>query len=303
MSALRLARAFTERPKIVKFVGCYHGHADLLLVQAGLGRRDARAAGLGRGHAGCRAQTRSPRRTTTSTRYVALFAAHDDIAAVIVEPVAGNMGLVLPEPGFLEGLRDLTAAQRSAARLRRGDDRVPRASRRRAGALRRHAGPDDARQGDRRRAAGRRVRRTARAHGARRAGWAGLPGGNALREPARDDRRESRRCVRSRSRASGTRSSARARGWRRASARSATAFGSRAPGRCSACSSRMCRSRAGTTAKKADTRRFAAFHRAMLERGVYLAPSQFEAGFVSTEHGDAEIDATVAAAADALAAL
>jgi glutamate-1-semialdehyde 2,1-aminomutase len=56
-------------------------------------------------------------------------------------------------------------------------------------------------------------------------------------------------------------------------------------------------------AKKADTARFAAFHRAMLERGVYLAPSQYEAGFVSTEHGDAEIDATVAAAADALAAL
>ena len=54
------------------------------------------------------------------------------------------------------------------------------------------------------------------------------------------------------------------------------------------------------TAKLADTNRFAAFHRAMLERGVYLAPSQFEAGFISTAHGDAEIDATIAAARAAL---
>jgi glutamate-1-semialdehyde 2,1-aminomutase len=55
------------------------------------------------------------------------------------------------------------------------------------------------------------------------------------------------------------------------------------------------------SARRADTSRFAAFHNAMLERGVYLAPSQFEAGFLSTEHGEAEIDATVAAARDALA--
>ena len=57
------------------------------------------------------------------------------------------------------------------------------------------------------------------------------------------------------------------------------------------------------TAKLADTERFAAFHRAMLERGVYLAPSQFEAGFVSTAHGDVEIDATIGAARDAFASL
>ena len=56
-------------------------------------------------------------------------------------------------------------------------------------------------------------------------------------------------------------------------------------------------------AEKADTSRFAAFHRALLERGVYLAPSQYEAGFVSTEHGDAEIDATVAAAREAVSAV
>jgi glutamate-1-semialdehyde 2,1-aminomutase len=57
------------------------------------------------------------------------------------------------------------------------------------------------------------------------------------------------------------------------------------------------------TAERADTDRFAAYHRAMLERGIYLAPSQFEAGFLSTVHGDAEIDATISAAADAFAGI
>jgi glutamate-1-semialdehyde 2,1-aminomutase len=57
------------------------------------------------------------------------------------------------------------------------------------------------------------------------------------------------------------------------------------------------------TAKRSDTERFAAFHAGMLERGIYLAPSQFEAGFISTEHGDDEIDATIAAARDVLAGL
>ena len=69
----------------------------------------------------------------------ALFEAHDDIAAVILEPVVGNMGLVLPQPGFLAGLRELTHGARRAARLRRGDDRVPRrirAARRRSTASR-----------------------------------------------------------------------------------------------------------------------------------------------------------------------
>jgi glutamate-1-semialdehyde 2,1-aminomutase len=56
-------------------------------------------------------------------------------------------------------------------------------------------------------------------------------------------------------------------------------------------------------ARRADTERFAAFHRALLQRGVYLAPSQFEAGFLSTAHGDEEIDATVAAVREALASL
>ena len=110
MSALRLARAFTERSKIVKFAGCYHGHADLLLVQAGSG-----VATLGLPDSpGVTPGAVSDTLTAPYNDLAAverLFAEHaGEIAAVIVEPVAGNMGLVLPAEGFLEGLRALTEA-------------------------------------------------------------------------------------------------------------------------------------------------------------------------------------------------
>ncbi len=107
MSALRLARAYTRREKIIKFEGCYHGHADMLLVAAGsgaltLGIPDS--PGVPVGAAG----------TTLVTPYndlervADLFDANPGaIAAVILEPVAGNMGVVLPVAGFLEGLRGL----------------------------------------------------------------------------------------------------------------------------------------------------------------------------------------------------
>jgi glutamate-1-semialdehyde 2,1-aminomutase len=108
MSALRLARAYTRRDKIIKFNGCYHGHADMLLVQAGSG-----VATLGLPDSpGVPASTTS---ATMVAEYndldsvAAIFKRHpEQIAAIIVEPVAGNMGVVLPVPGFLEGLRRLT---------------------------------------------------------------------------------------------------------------------------------------------------------------------------------------------------
>jgi glutamate-1-semialdehyde 2,1-aminomutase len=107
MSALRLARAFTGRKKIIKFSGCYHGHADMLLAQAGSG---VATMGL----------PDSPGVPAEATQHTLLAPYNDsdavealfrqyprEIAAIIVEPVAANMGLVLPESGFLERLREL----------------------------------------------------------------------------------------------------------------------------------------------------------------------------------------------------
>jgi glutamate-1-semialdehyde 2,1-aminomutase len=107
MSALRLARAFTGRSKIIKFSGCYHGHADMLLVQAGSG-----VATMGLPDSpGVPAEATSNTLIANyndSESVKELFRIYpDDISAIIVEPVAANMGLVLPEPGFLERLREI----------------------------------------------------------------------------------------------------------------------------------------------------------------------------------------------------
>lgn len=115
MSAIRLARAFTERSKLVKFDGCYHGHSDGLLVKAGSGVATLSlpdSPGV----------PTSIARETLTARYNDLQSVQklfdrygNDIAAVIVEPVCGNMGVILPEPNFLSGLRKIT--RRSGALL------------------------------------------------------------------------------------------------------------------------------------------------------------------------------------------
>ena len=104
-----------------------------------------------------------------------------EFAAILAEPYPANMGLVPPQQGFLELLRERADAQRRAARLRRGHHRLPRRARRRAGAHRRHARPDGHGQGHRRRPAGGGLRRPPRADGAHRAGRRRLPGGHAVR--------------------------------------------------------------------------------------------------------------------------
>ena len=124
----------------------------------------------------------------------ALFAARGgEIAAVIVEPVVGNMGVVPPAAGLSRGDHRRVREARRGLGLRRGDDRLPGRPRRHAGARRAPPGHDVPRQDRRRRDAPRRVRRQARDHGEGRAARAGLPGGHAEREPASPSARASRR--------------------------------------------------------------------------------------------------------------
>ncbi len=105
MSALRLARAVTKRDKVLKFVGCYHGHADPFLAAAGSGLATFSIPGTPGVPAAVVADTLlAPYNDLDAVKEC--FARHgESIAAIIVEPVAANMGLVLPKPGFLEGLR------------------------------------------------------------------------------------------------------------------------------------------------------------------------------------------------------
>ena len=110
MSALRLARGYTGKNKFIKFEGCYHGHADPFLVKAGSGLATFDIQTVPGIPAGAAMDTLTAKYNDLEG-VMALFAQYkEDIAAVIVEPVAGNMGCVLPERGFLEGLRKLCTA-------------------------------------------------------------------------------------------------------------------------------------------------------------------------------------------------
>ena len=298
MSAVRLARAFTSRPKVVKFVGCYHGHADLLLVQAGsgvatLGLPDS--PGVTPGAVGD--TLTAPYNDLDAVER--LFDAHDDIAAVIVEPVAGNMGLVLPQEGFLEGLRAVTAVNGALLVF----DEVMTGFRVHPGGAQALYGvtPDLTTLG---KVIGGGL--PVGAYGGRReimelvapAGpvyQAGTLSGNPLAMTAGI---ETLRILGERGVWDGL---------ERATGRLAEGLGSLATAVQVASVGSMFGLffadrpvRSWDDARTADADRFAAFHRALLESGVYLAPSQFEAGFVSTAHSDEEIYATVKAAREAL---
>src|ERR1041385_622096 len=109
MSAIRLARAYTGREKIIKFEGCYHGHGDSFLIKAGSG-----AATLGIPDSpgvtkGAACDTLNAKFNDIESVKFQVSSFKSQIAAIIVEPVVGNMGCVPPKPGFLEALRDITA--------------------------------------------------------------------------------------------------------------------------------------------------------------------------------------------------
>ena len=236
------------RDTVVKFAGNYHGHGDALLAESGppwpieaatpwrrarLGRRPDRRR---RRHRGGARTTSCPSSTTR-------------IACVIVEPVAANMGLVPPAPGFLAGLRAECDRVGARADLRRGHHRVPAGPGRRAGALRRHPRPRLLRQGHRRRSQRRRLRRPGRPDGPDRPARARVPGRHAVGEPPRPPRPgcragpPRRRRVR---RARGRRAERLAAGLPTAARRRRRRSGCRWPARSSACTWAI-RCRATTT--------------------------------------------------------
>jgi glutamate-1-semialdehyde 2,1-aminomutase len=305
MTALRLARAFTGRDLILKFDGGYHGHADGLLVQAGsgpltLGQPDSPGV-----PSAAASQTLSVAYNDLAAVRDALDAHQGKIAAVIVEPVAGNMGVVPPEPGFLEHLREMT---RHDDTLLIFDEVITGFRIAPGGAQERfrvrpdltclgkivggglpvgaYGGRADIMQqvsplGP--------VYQAGTLSGNPLAMAAGLATLNLLGEPGVYEHLErlSARLV------DGLGEAARSAGV----AYTANRVGSMFTG---FFSDRPVTDYA--SAKLADTRRYARFFHAMLDRGVYLAPSQFEAGFVSLAHTESDIDLTLNAANAAFAA-
>jgi len=302
MSALRLARAYTKRDKIIKFDGCYHGHADMLLVQAGSG-----VATLGLPDSpGVPATVAAD---TLVAKYndldsvEALFKKYpDQIAGIIVEPVAGNMGVVPPVKGFLEGLRAMTAREGSLLIF----DEVMTGFRvHRGGAQTLYNIKPDLTTLGKVIGGGLPVG----AYGGRKEIMqmvapvgpmyqAGTLSGNPLAMSAgiaalsliwEDE------CWRKLEQAA-------------AALEAGVSFAAKRAG------IPIQQTRVGTmfttffsetepkdwnSVKVADKVRFGKFFRKMLENGIYLAPSQFEAGFISTSHNETIVEETIAAVTEA----
>jgi glutamate-1-semialdehyde 2,1-aminomutase len=299
MAVLRLIRAFTGREKLIKFEGCYHGHADMFLVKAGSG-----VATLGLPDS-----PGVPKSTTVNTLTAPyndleavkeLFAQNpDDIAGVILEPVVGNAGFIPPDVGFLEGLRELTKEYGALLVF----DEVMTGFRLAFGGAQEKFGitPDLTTLG---KVIGGGL--PVGAYGGRQdimsmvapAGpmyQAGTLSGNPLAMTAgiktlellqRPGTYEQLEHVTSRL-SDGLLQIAQETGHAACGGNISGMFGlffTEGP------------VHNYEDAKKSDLQKFARFHRGMLEQGVYLAPSQFEAGFTSLAHTEADIDRTLQAA-------
>ncbi|WP_046660629.1 glutamate-1-semialdehyde 2,1-aminomutase [Microcystis aeruginosa] len=306
MSVLRLMRAFTGRDKIIKFEGCYHGHADMFLVKAGSG-----VATLGLPDS-----PGVPKTTTNNTLTApyndleavkALFVENpDSIAGVILEPVVGNAGFIVPDAGFLEGLRELTKEYGSLLMF----DEVMTGFRIAYGGAQEKFGitPDLTTLGKviggglPVGAYGGRADIMAMVAPAGPMYQAGTLSGNPLAMTAgiktlellqRPGTYEYLDKV-TKSLIEGLLKVARDAGHSVSGGHISAMFGMFFTGS---------PVHNYEDAKKADVAKFGRFHRGMLERGVYLAPSQFEAGFTSLAHTEADIERTLAAAKEVLASL
>lgn len=313
MSALRLARAYTGRSKIVKFSGCYHGHADLLLVQAGSG---VTTLGLP-DSPGVTAAVASDTLTVPYNNLAAVERLFDlyptEIAAVIVEPIAANMGFVLPQPGFLHQLQALCHSYGALYIL----DEVMTGFRVAPGGAQAawNLDPDltclgkviggglpvGAYAGKREImqlvAPSGPVYQAGTLSGNPLAMTAGLTTIRTLQQPGVFSaiERTTQALV------DGIQALATANGIAIQAGTAGTMFGvyflrDRGSGDSAIVDYH-------TAKAYADTERYAQFFHMLLEQGVYFAPSQFEAGFLSSAHRSADIQATLAGIEHALAAM
>jgi glutamate-1-semialdehyde 2,1-aminomutase len=298
MSALRLARAATHRDRIIKFEGCYHGHGDALLASSGSGIATlGTPSSPGVPNAVTRDTIVCPYNDVDAVA-AAVARYGEGLAAIVVEPIAGNMGVVPPAAGFLQALRALCDA---SGALLVFDEVITGFRVARGGAQERYGVlPDLTILGKivggglplaafggrselmRELAPVGHVYQAGTLSGNPPATAAGLVVLRRLRDPEIYAELERRGALLERGLREATRGDAQV---QRVGAM-ATVFFRREP------------VESFDDARACDTERYAAFFRFLLERGIYVAPSQFEALFLSLAHGEAEIERTVEAAAE-----
>jgi len=306
MSAIRLARGATGRDLLLKFDGCYHGHADSLLVKAGSGGATFSIPDSAGVPAALAALTLTAPFNDLDAVSAIFRARGDEVAAVIVEPVAGNMGVVAPARGFLQGLREITAKHGAVLIF---DEVITGFRVAYGGAQERYGVRPDltclgkiiggglpvGAYGGRRDLMERvaplgPVYQAGTLSGNPLAVAAGLATLAALRQGDPYARLE----------ALGARLE---RGLRTAAEKAGVPLTVNRVG------SMLTGFFTGdpvtdyATARRADTKRYAAFFHGLRERGVYVAPSQFEAAFVSLAHSETDLDAAARAAEEALSGL